>query len=79
VRYQVYITQKGNLYSAEVPALPGCGTVGRSEREAMDNIRCIIEEHRRRLRQRRQPLPNVVEVELTEEDSTPSHIRSGCA
>jgi predicted RNase H-like HicB family nuclease len=69
VRYHVYITQKGSLYSAEVPALPGCGAVGRSEHEAIKNIRFIIQEHRVRLQRTRQPLPLVMEVELPEEGS----------
>ena len=68
MRYQVYITQKGKLYFADVPALPGCGAVGRSEQEAMNNIRYIIQEHRERLEQKKQPLPNVREVDLTEGD-----------
>ena len=68
MRYQVYITQKGKLYFADVPALPGCGTLGRSEQEAMNNIRYIIREHRVRLEQRRQTLPHVREVDLTDGD-----------
>jgi predicted RNase H-like HicB family nuclease len=69
VRYQVYITQKGNLFRAEVPALPGCGTVGRSEDEAVDNIRLIIREHRRSLKRKNQPLPSVLELEMPEEET----------
>ena len=68
MRYQVYITKKRTLYFADVPALPGCGAVGRSEQEAVHNICYIIKEHRERLEQKRQPLPNVQEVVLTEGD-----------
>lgn len=68
MRYQVYITQKGKLYFADVPALPGCGALGRTEQEAMNNIRYIIQEHRERLEQKRHPLPNVREVDLSDGD-----------
>lgn len=68
MRYQVYITKKSALYFADVPALPGCGALGRSEQEAMNNIRCIIKEHREGLEQKKQVLPNVREVDLSEGD-----------
>jgi antitoxin HicB len=42
MEYDVFITQDGEWYIADVPALPGCMSQGRTEQEAMDNIREAI-------------------------------------
>jgi predicted RNase H-like HicB family nuclease len=59
--YDVYITRKERFYVAEVPALPGCRTLGRTEREVLENIRTLIDRHLRDLR-RRQQIPQRVKV-----------------
>ena len=64
MRYDVYITRKDRLYIAAVPALPGCTTLGRSEAEAISNIRDVIEGYLYLLRERRKPFPDVKVVKV---------------
>ena len=42
VKYDVFITKEGEWYIADVPALPGCMSQGRTEKEALANIRDAI-------------------------------------
>ncbi len=63
--YYVYIRQEEERFVAEVPALPGCRTFGRSEQEALENIRAVVEVYRIQLQRSRQPLPQVKVVRLS--------------
>ena len=45
MKYQVYITRSGEWYLADVPKLPGCISQGRTEEEALENIRKVIQEY----------------------------------
>jgi predicted RNase H-like HicB family nuclease len=45
MEYEVHIIQVENLYKAEVPALPGCQSQGRTEEEALANIRESIRQY----------------------------------
>jgi predicted RNase H-like HicB family nuclease len=64
MNYDVYITRKDRLYTAVVPVLPGCTALGRSEAEALGNIRDVIEGCLRLLQMQRKPFPNVKVVKI---------------
>lgn len=42
MEYEVYITLEDGWYIADVPALPGCMSQGRTEEEAIENIKDAI-------------------------------------
>jgi predicted RNase H-like HicB family nuclease len=62
--YYVYITRQGQFYVAEVPSLPGCRTIGRSEQEALENIKSVVEGYLATLRRSRRSLPRVKVVKV---------------
>ena len=62
--YDIYIRKNNHLFIADVPALPGCHTVGRSEGEVLDNIRDVIEGHFRMLEKKHKPHPEVKVVRV---------------
>lgn len=62
--YDIYIRRKDRLFIAEVPALPGCYTLGRSENEVLDNIRDVIDGYYRMLQKRRKHAPQVKVVRV---------------
>jgi predicted RNase H-like HicB family nuclease len=64
MNYDVYVTRKDRLYIAAVPALPGCTALGRSEAEALGNIRDVIESCLRLLQRQRKPFPAVKVVKI---------------
>ncbi|MBI3802330.1 MAG: type II toxin-antitoxin system HicB family antitoxin [Nitrospirae bacterium] len=63
--YYVYITQENDCFIADVPALPGCRTLGRSEAEVMENIRDVVRGYLQNLRRRNRALPKVKVVKLS--------------
>jgi antitoxin HicB len=69
--YDIYIRQKNRLYIAEVPALPGCHTVGRSETEVLENIRDVIEGYFRMLQKKHEPLPRVKVFRVWRDNAAP--------
>jgi len=64
MNYDVYITRKDRFYIAAVPALPGCTALGRSEAEALGNIRDVIESCLRLIHIHRKPYPNIKVVKI---------------
>lgn len=66
--YYVYITQKGRFFVAEVPALPGCRTLGRSEREVLDNIKSVVQGYLKTLRMKHLPVPRVKVIKVREQE-----------
>lgn len=64
--YYVYITQVDNCFIADVPALPGCRTFGRSEAEVLENIRDVVRGYLQSLRKRNRTAPKVKVVKLSE-------------
>lgn len=62
--YDVYIRRKDQLFIAEVPALPGCYTLGRSEQEVLDNIRDVIQGYYRMLQKNHRQPPRVKVVRV---------------
>lgn len=63
--YYVYITQKNGHFVAEVPALPGCRTIGRSESEVIENIRDVVRGYFQSLRKNNQAVPKVKVVKVS--------------
>lgn len=45
MKYKIVLTQSEEGYSSSCPGLPGCGSQGRSEAEAIDNIKDAIQEY----------------------------------
>ena len=66
MNYYVYITRPGQFYVAEVPSLPGCRTLGRSEQEALENIKSVVEGYLETLKKAHRSLPRVKVVKLCE-------------
>ena len=66
MNYYVYLTRQSHLYVAEVPALPGCRTMGRSEREVMENIKSIVRGYVKTLKSKQRPLPRVKVIKVCE-------------
>ncbi len=64
--YDIYITTQGQLFVAEVPALPGCRTIGRSEPEVIENIKSIVEGYLEALKRRQRSLPIVKIIRVVE-------------
>ncbi len=70
MRYRVVIEQdEDGVYVAEVPAMPGCISQGRTRTEAIDNIKEAITAYIESLEAHGEPVPpsiseEVVEVEL---------------
>lgn len=62
--YYVYITRQGQRYVAEVPSLPGCRTIGRSEQEALENIKSVVEGYLQMLERTHRSLPRVKVVKM---------------
>jgi len=70
--YYVYISRMESLYVAEVPALPGCRTMGRTEQEAVENIRDVIEGYLETLKRSRRSAPSVKVVRISRDRMTDS-------
>lgn len=70
--YYVYISKMEDLYVAEVPALPGCRTLGRTEEEAVENIRDVIEGYLETLKRSRRSAPSVKVIRISEDRMTDS-------
>lgn len=64
--YYVYITQVDHCFIADVPALPGCRTFGRSEAEVLENIRDVVRGYLQSLRKKNRTAPKVKVVKLSE-------------
>lgn len=62
--YYVYIIRQDQLYVAEVPSLPGCRTIGRSEQEALENIKSVVEGYLQMLKRTHRSLPRVKVVKM---------------
>lgn len=54
----VFQQEDDGWYSASVPALPGCGSQGRTKREALRNIQDAIEVHMWGLEKDGLPMPS---------------------
>lgn len=69
MRYRVLIEQdEDGMYVAEVPALPGCVSQGRTRSDAISNIKEAIAAYLESLQARGEPVPPSVCEEVVEVD-----------
>lgn len=67
MRYRVLIEQdEDGVYVAEVPALPGCISQGKTRSEAIDNIKEAIAGYLESLRDHGDPVPPSISEEVVE-------------
>ena len=67
MRYRVVMEQdEDGMYVAEVPALPGCISQGRSRAEAVENIREAIAAYLESLKAHNEPVPPPITEEVVE-------------
>jgi len=67
VRYRVLIEQdEDGVYVAEVPALPGCISQGKTRSEALDNIKEAITVYLESLQAHGEPVPPSISEEVVE-------------
>lgn len=67
MRYRVLIEQdEDGAFVAEVPALPGCVTQGRTRGEAIDNAKEAITGYLESLRKHGDPVPPSIYEEVVE-------------
>ena len=67
MRYRVVMEQdEDGMYVAQVPALPGCISQGRSRAEAVENIREAIAAYLESLKAHNEPVPPPITEEVVE-------------
>lgn len=67
MKYRVLIeTDEDGVYVAEVPALPGCISQGRTRTEALENIKEAIAAYVESLRIHSEPVPPPISEEMVE-------------
>lgn len=67
MKYRVHIEQdEDGIFIAEVPALPGCISQGKTRAEALTNIREAIETYLASLRAHDEPIPPPIDEEVIE-------------
>lgn len=67
MRYRVLIEQdEDGVYVAEVPALPGCISQGKTRTEAIDNIKEAISGYLESLQAHGEPVPPSITEEVVE-------------
>jgi len=67
MRYRVLIEQdEDGAYVAEVPALPGCISEGRTRSEAIENVREAIAAYVESLKAHGEPVPPPITEEVVE-------------
>ncbi|MEM2051049.1 MAG: type II toxin-antitoxin system HicB family antitoxin [Thermoproteota archaeon] len=67
MRFRVIITRdEDGYYVAEVPALPGCISQGKTREEAIANIKDAIVGYLTSLKKHDEPIPPQIEEELVE-------------
>jgi predicted RNase H-like HicB family nuclease len=67
MKYRVHIEQdEEGVFVAEVPALPGCVSQGRTRQEALTNVREAIELYLESLREHGDPMPPSITEEIIE-------------
>lgn len=67
MRYRVLIEQdEDGVYVAEVPALPGCISQGRTRSEAVENIKEAIAAYLESLKAHGEPVPPAITEEVVE-------------
>jgi predicted RNase H-like HicB family nuclease len=67
MKYRVHIEQdEEGVFIAEVPALPGCISQGKTRAEALTNVKEAIEAYLASLRAHDEPIPPPIDEEVIE-------------
>jgi len=67
MRYRVLIEQdEDGVFVAQVPALPGCVSQGKTRTEALANVQEAIEAYLESLKAHDEPVPPSIEEEIVE-------------
>jgi predicted RNase H-like HicB family nuclease len=67
MKYRILIEQdEDGMFVAEVPALPGCISQGRTRNETLDNIREAIHAYIESLKKHNEPVPLPITQEIIE-------------
>jgi len=70
MKYRVLIEQdEDGLFVAEVPALPGCLSQGKTRAEALKNIQEAISAYLESLKAHGEPIPPSIDEEVIEVDA----------
>lgn len=70
MKYRVLIEpDEDGVYVAEVPALAGCISQGRTREEALENIRDAISAYLESLKKHGEPIPPPISEEVVEVDA----------
>ena len=64
MEYEVYVTFEDDWYIADVPALPGCMSQGRTEEEAIENIKDAINGYLEALRKNGREIPSTKVIKV---------------
>ena len=64
MEYEVYITFEDGWYIADVPSLPGCMSQGRTEEEAIENIKDTINGYLEALRKNGREIPSTKVIKV---------------
>ena len=65
MEYEVFITFEDGWYIADIPALPGCMSQGRTEKEAIKNAKDAIKGYLDALRKNGRPVPKAKVIKVT--------------
>jgi len=67
MKYRILIEQdEDNMYVAEVPALPGCVSQGKTRAEAIENATDAIKGYLESLKKHNEPIPPSISEEIVE-------------
>ncbi len=67
MKYRVHIEQdEDGMFVADVPALPGCLSQGKTRAEALANVKEAIEAYLASLRAHDEPIPRPIDEEVIE-------------
>ena len=67
MKYRVLIEpDEDGIFVAQVPALPGCISQGKSRKEALDNIKDAMAAYIESLQKHNEPIPPAISEELVE-------------
>jgi predicted RNase H-like HicB family nuclease len=70
MKYRVVIDQdEDGVFVAEVPALPGCVSQGRTREQALANIKDAMEGYIASLRKHNEPIPPPIDEAMVEIDA----------
>lgn len=67
MQYRIFIEQdEDGMFIAEVPALPGCISQGKTRNDALNNIREAIQAYLESLQKHQEPVPLPITQEIIE-------------